>query len=188
MKDKKILVQDTFKLANETIPTSQEHIYIAFEKGKELAQYYNADTEIVLIGLYLMDYKLKEARKFGKKQEHVKMATDFAKEFLKNYTITKEENKKIINCIEAHHRKVPFECLEAEICANADCYRFLSSKGILAYLCFLATKFDNLSDILKKILEKMDEKYEILSLDKAKNELEESYLTFKKIFNDILKN
>lgn len=154
MKSKKELVQDAFNLANETIPTSNEHIYVAFEKAKYLAKYYEADEDIVLIGIYLMDYKLKEARKLGKKQEHVNMAVEFTKRFLNDYNITKEEKEKIINCIEAHHGKIPFQCIEAEICANADCYRFISPKGVFAYICFLATKLDDLDTILTKVMEK----------------------------------
>lgn len=183
MKSKKELVQDAFNLANETIPTSKEHIYVAFEKGKSLAKYYEADEDIVLVGVYLMDYKLKEAGEIGKKQEHTAMASEFAKEFLNNYDITEEEKGKIINCIEAHHGKVPFNCIEAEICANADCYRFISPTGVFSYMCFLTTKLDNLEAILTKVMAKMNEKYQMLSLDKAKEELEESYQMFLKLIN-----
>ncbi len=188
MKSKKELVQDAFNLANETIPTSKEHIYVAFEKGKSLAKYYEADEDIVLIGVYLMDYKLKDAKKLGKKQEHTTMAAEFARDFLNDYNITKEEKDKIINCIEAHHGKIPFQCIEAEICANADCYRFISSTGVFAYMCFLATKLDDLEAILTKVMEKMNEKYKILSLDKVKEELEESYQMFLRIFSNTLEN
>lgn len=188
MKSKRQLVQDSFKLTNETIPTSKEHIYIAFEKGKYLAKYYNADEDIILISLYLMDYKLKEARKLGKKQEHVNMAVEFTKKLLNDYNLTKEEKEKIINCIEAHHGKVPFKCIEAEICANADCYRFLSPTGVFAYICFLATKLNNLEEILSKVMEKMNEKYKILSLDKAKEDLEESYQIFTKLIKEGVQN
>lgn len=188
MKSKKKLVEDAFNLMNETIPTSKEHIYVAFEKGKSLAKYYKADEDIVLIGVYLMDYKLKEAGKIGKKQEHVNMAVQFTEEFLTNYNITEVEKEKIINCIEAHHGKIPFKCIEAEICANADCYRFLSSAGVFAYVCFLSNKLDNLEAILSKVMEKMNEKHRMLSLDKAKEELEESYQMFLKLFNNALEN
>lgn len=188
MKSKKELVQDAFVLANKTIPTSKEHIYIAFNKGKSLAKYYNADEDIVLTGTYLMDYKLKEAGKLGKKQEHANMAAEFTKDFLNDYAITKEEREKIINCIEAHHGKIPFECIEAEICANADCYRFLSSAGILAYMCFLSTKLDDLEAIISKVTEKMNEKHKLISLDQTIDELEETYQMFLKIFDNALKN
>ncbi len=81
---------------------------------------------------------------------------DATKIFLEKYPLTKEEQKKIINCVEAHHKGVKFNCVEAEICANADCYRFLHPK--------------------------MNEKHKILSLDICKKELEPYYQEFKKLF------
>ena len=115
MKSKKELLEDAKEIATETIATTKEHIFIAFEYGKKLASYYKVDETIVLVGLYLMDSKLKEARIQNKKQEHTQMAVEFAKEFLKNYDITKVEYDKIINCIEAHHGKVPFQYQEAAL-------------------------------------------------------------------------
>ena len=185
MKNKQELIKDAFNLANETIPTTKEHIYVAFKKGEELADIYKTDKDIVKIGLYLMDIKLKEARKLGKKKEHDILATQFAREFLKDYDITKEEYNKIINCIEAHHKKVPYECIEAEICANADCYRFIHPKGVLAYESFLAAKIDNLEEIAEKLRSKLEEKHKIISLDKAKEDLEKWTQIFRKMFDEI---
>lgn len=188
MKSKKKLLEDAKEIATETIATTKEHIFIAFEYGKKLANYYKADETIVLVGLYLMDSKLKEARKQNKKQEHTQMAVEFAKEFLKGYDITKVEYDKIINCIEAHHGKVPFQCLEAEICANADCYRFIHPKGVMAYLPFLSKKLDYSKDIITKAKEKLDEKKKLLSLEKAKNDLTNYYSMFSEIFLAVLNN
>lgn len=151
MKSREQLVKDAIELANETIPTTEKHIYTAFEAGEMLAEYYHVDKKIIKIGLYLMDIKLKESRKLGRKSEHDLMATDYAKEFLKGYELTSDEYEKIINCIEAHHKKVPFNSIEAEICANADCYRFISPKGVFAYEEFLATKLDDMHEIVKKL-------------------------------------
>lgn len=187
LKSKQQLIEDAFNLANETIPTTKEHIYIAFKKGEELAEIYKADKDIVKIGLYLMDVKLNEARKLGKKKEHDILATQFAREYLKDYDITKKEYNKIINCIEAHHKKVPYECIEAEICANADCYRFIHPKGVSAYRSFLATKIDNLEEITEKLSSKLEEKYKIISLDKVKEDLEKYIQKFRKMFDEKIK-
>lgn len=186
MKSKEQLVNDAFELANETIPTSTKHIYVAFDMGDELAEHYNADKDIVKIGLYLMDIKLKEARKTGRKSEHDLMAVEYAKEFLKEYDLTKEEYEKIINCIEAHHRKVPFNSIEAEICANADCYRFIHPMGVFAYEEVLATKLTDINEIVAKLQAKLEEKHEIISLEKVSDDLEEYYQIFSKLFNTVL--
>lgn len=186
MKSKKDLLKDALEIANKTIPTTTTHIYVAFEYGEKLAEYYHADKDIVAISLYLMDSKLKEAGKLGKKQEHANMASEFAKEFLKDYNLTDEEFNKIINSIEAHHGKISFQCIEAEICANADCYRFIHPKGVFTYFSFLTTKLDCLEDQIKKAKAKLQEKHEILSLDKVREELEEYYQTFLKLFDTVI--
>lgn len=184
MKSKKDLLKDALEIANQTIPITTTHIYVAFEYGEKLADYYHADKDIVTISLYLMDSKLKEAGKLGKKQEHTNMASEFAKEFLKDYDLTDEEFNKIINSIESHHGKIPFQCIEAEICANADCYRFIHPKGVFAYFTFLTTKLDHLEDQIKKVKAKLEEKHKMISLDITKNDLEENYEMFLKLFDE----
>lgn len=186
MKSREQLIKDSFTLANETIPTTTDHIYVAFEIGKLLSDFYKADKDIVLIGLYLMDIKLKEARKLGKKEEHVSMAVEFARSFLKNYDITLEEYDNIINCIEAHHKKVPYKSIEAEICANADCYRFIDPKGVFAYFNFLSKKDLTIESLVEKLKRKLEEKHKLISLDKVKDDLEEDYQMFLILFNKYL--
>jgi hypothetical protein len=81
--------------------------------------------------------------------------------------------------VEAHHGQVPYTCIEAEICANADCYRFISPKGVLSYLTVLGKRHDDFTICLNEVEKKLDEKYSILSLDLCKQELEPWYQTFK---------
>ena len=84
----------------------------------------------------------------------------------------------IINCVEAHHGTIPFDSIEAEICANADCYRFIHPKGFFLFLTILG-KRGSFPDALDMAEKKLDEKYNILSLDFCKNELEEVYRGLK---------
>lgn len=186
LKSREQLLQDAFRLSEENIPTSPQHIHVAYQKGKMLADFYRADKLIVLVGLYLMDIKLKAVRKLGRKSEHVAMAVEFTREFLKGYDITLDEVNKIINCIEAHHGAVPFQCVEAEICCNADCYRFLSPTGVFSYFAFLSKKMDLVEEIISKVNSKMQEKYKLISLDVAKEELENYYFSFVNLFEKIL--
>ena len=186
MKSREQLLEDAYRLSEENMPTCSQHIHIAYQKGEELCYIYHANSFIVLAGLYLMDVKLNEARKIGDRSKHVAMASSFAKKFLKNYNITEDETQQIIHCIEAHHGTIPFLSKEAEICANADCYRFIHPLGVFSYIGFLSQKLDLVEDRIKKVCLKMEEKYQILSLDKAREELEEYYRIFLKIFNEIL--
>lgn len=188
MKSKKQLLDDVLKLAQENIPPAPKHLEISIQKGKMLAEEYNADKELVLIGICLMDIKLSEAMGQNKAIEHVKMSSDFAKEYLNNYDISLEEKEKIINCVEAHHGKAPFTCIESEICANADCYRFIHPVGVFTYAGVLARRTNDFNEQIKQLKLKLDEKHNILSLEKVKEELGDYYEIYSKQFNDILEN
>lgn len=187
MKTKKQLITDIKKLAMENV-SDQKLLEFALKKGKELADYYNANQNIVCIGLCLMDIKLKEALAQNKQQEHIKMAVDFAKKYLNNYDISNEEKEDIINCIEAHHKTIPFKCIEAEICANTDCYVFIHPFGVFTYMNLLIKRGKNLKEQILQLQNKLQEKHKIISLDKAKDELEENYQMFSKIFSSTLEN
>ncbi len=156
-----------------------EHFNLANSKGQELAEKLGGDKEIILLGTMLMDLKLGECLREGKLPEHVRRSSDEAKKFLEKFKVDPTTKNKIINCIEAHHRTIPFTCTEAEICANADCYRFLHPRGILAYLAALGKRFDDLKDIFNQLELKMDEKMKTLTLALSKKELQPYYKSFK---------
>ncbi len=157
-----------------------EHFDLSNSIGQNLSEKFDADKDIVLIGTILMDVKLGECFREGKLQEHVKRSSDASKMFLKQYDIDEDTFNKIVNCIEAHHGKIAFLCREAEICANADCYRFLHPKGVFAYFKLLGKRFSEFSKVINQVNTKMEEKWTILTLQECKNELMPYYETFKK--------
>lgn len=185
MKSKTQLVSDSLKLAKESV-ASTEILYFSLEKGEYLANLYQADQDIVKVAICLMDIKLQEAKRQGDIKEHIKMASSFAKQFLKEYDITDEERAKIINGIEAHHGKIPFTCIESEICANADCYIFIHPRGVFTYLNLLAKRNMSLKDQIEQLKSKLEEKYAILTLDCVKEELGEYYQSFLLLFDQCL--
>lgn len=156
------------------------HLDISLEKGIWIAEKLNANIDIVKIGVCLMDVKLGQAFHEKKIPEHVKMSSLAAKEFLSSYSCDHNTTENVINCIEAHHGKIPFKTIEAEITANADCYRFISPKGVFFYFTVLGRRFgDDLPKILDTIESKMDEKMAIVSLPLVKEDLEPIYKNFK---------
>lgn len=160
------------------------HFEISEKKAGELAEQLHADKKVVQIGIYLMDVKLGQAFQDDKVAQHVHMSADAAKEFLNKYNLDDLSQQKILNCIEAHHRDVPFVCIEAEICANADCYRFIHPKGFFLYLTILWKRKSDFLSCLLEAEKKLDEKYSILSLDLCKQELEPYYRTLKQYIAD----
>lgn len=153
---------------------------ISEKKAIELAERLKADKKIVQMGVYLMDLKLGQAFKDNKVSQHIKMSIAAAEDFLKNLAVEESVLEKVINCIEAHHGKAPFKSLEAEICANADCYRFIHPKGFFLYLILLGKSGLTFNDCLKAVEEKLDEKYKILSLEICKEELGDIYWDLKR--------
>lgn len=157
---------------------------LANKNGQKLAEKLGADKDIVMLGTLLMDLKLKQAMKDGKINEHVKMSLDATKQFLQGFELDKEIRNKIYNSVEAHHGNIPFESLEAEICANADCYKFLHPEGVLRYIGILSgERGEDFEDVLNQVEYKMDEKWNILSLDICKKELEPYYRQFKELIS-----
>ena len=153
---------------------------ITEKEGLKLSKKIKADKNIVLLGVYLMDIKLGQAIKENKLSEHVKTGIEATREFLNKFELDEQLKQKVINCVEAHHKEIPFACIEAEICANADCYRFIHPKGFFANLTNLGKRELDYSECLKKAEKKLDEKYSILSLEICKKELTRYYKIFKR--------
>ncbi|MCL2354974.1 MAG: hypothetical protein FWC68_03760 [Oscillospiraceae bacterium] len=156
---------------------------IAMNKGIELAKHYNANIDVVKIGLSLMDCKLPKAQVDGTPEKHVEMSVDATKELLKKYSIDNDIKATIINCVEAHHGTKEYISIEAEIVANADCYKFIHPKGVFTFASMLGRRFNNRTKELEQLKYKLEEKYQTLSLDKAKEELEEYYKQFKEMLD-----
>jgi len=156
---------------------------ISFKKGRELAQRLRADSNIVDLGTILMDLKLGECLKENKLAEHVKRSSEEAQRFLKQFHLPEDIFKKIVSCVESHHGKDKYDYLKAEICANADCYKFLTPRGIFSYLTILSFRTQDFEECLRQVEYKMDEKYKALSLEVYKKELNGYYQEFK----DLLK-
>lgn len=154
---------------------------IAEQKVLELTKELNVDETIALVGYYLMDLKLGEAVSKGKREEHVEMSIEAGKKFLEKFDLDKKTKDKIINCIKAHHGEVSFICKEAEICANADAYKFLHPKGFFDFLMYFGKRNMEFKEALDFAESKVEEKYKILSLDICKKELEEYYHILKKL-------
>ena len=160
---------------------SMPHFDLSNQKGQEFAEKLNADKDLVMIGTILMDVKLGECIKEGKIPEHIDRSAKATEEFLNQSDLDNETKNKIINCVEAHHGTKEYICKEAEICANADSYRFIHPKGVLNYLTILGKRFDDLNECLDQLEKKMEEKHNVLSLDLAKQELEPYYQQFKEL-------
>jgi hypothetical protein len=152
---------------------------IANKQGQILAEQFNVDKDIVMLGTLLMDLKLGECLKEGKIDEHIDRSVTAADEFLTKHHVPEEKKGKILNCVACHHATRPFACKEAEIVANADCYKFLHPYGIFVYFMILGERGSDPKKTLEQVEFKIDEKWNALTLDSCKKELEHNYKEFK---------
>lgn len=169
------------EIATYGLPTLR-HYELSLTKGIELAKKLNADVNLVQAGVALMDIKLGQAAKEGHQPEHVKYCVEYAEKLLTELGIDDPYYSNLINCVAAHHGAIPFTSLEAEIVANADCYRFIHPRGVMSFHATVVKRGNEHDAALKAVETKLDEKYGILSLDVAKEEL----LDYYKMFKDIL--
>lgn len=168
------------EIATYGLPT-QRHYELSLEKGIELAKRLKADVDLVRAGIALMDIKLGQAAKEGHQPEHVKYCVEYSEKILKDLKIEEPYFSTLINCVAAHHGAIPFDSLEAEIVANADCYRFIHPRGVMSFHATVVKRGNEHDAALKAVEAKLDEKYGILSLDAAKEDLLEYYKMFKDI-------
>lgn len=154
---------------------------IANSQGQRLAREYKVNKDIVLLGTIFMDFKIGQAIEQGRIKEHIQMSAKAARLFLENEKIVKESSNNIINCVLSHHRDIPFATLEAEVCANADCYRFLTPLGALSFINQLTKERMSLDEAIDYLNSKLDEKWNIASLPSVRKELGPNHKFLKEL-------
>lgn len=162
---------------------------IAWNAGLRLAKEYSANENIVKISLALMDAKLPEASFKGLTKQHIAMSAEAAKEILQDTNcLTSYEKENIIKCIEEHHGAKKYFSIESEVVANADCYKFVSPKGVFYYASMLGRRFHDLKLELDQLDFKLNEKHNAISLEVVKRELEPYYKSFQNLLNEAKNN
>jgi hypothetical protein len=160
------------------------HFEISEKKAIALAEKFDAELMVVQLWVRLMDLKLWQAFAENRLYDHVAMSSIAAQAILNKYPLSNTQMAKIINCIESHHWDVPFSCVEAEICTNADCYRFIHPEWFFLWLTVLWKRWLPYHECLEKAHHKLNEKYQLLSLDICHQELDVYYQTFSQYLND----
>ena len=162
------------------LPTIR-HYELSMSAGIKLASSLGADVELVKSGISLMDIKLGQCAKEGCQAQHVEASFDYAKELLSEWNVDEETKEILLNCVSAHHAKIPYKTLEAEIVANADCYRFLHPRGVMSFHATVVKRGNEHDAALAAVKAKLEEKKNILSLDIAKKDLQKYYDMFEEI-------
>lgn len=148
---------------------------VANRAAEALAKAYGADVELAKCATALMDIKFGEAVGEGVQFKHVEMSAEYAEKILNDFGVDENTKKLLLNCVLAHHGAVPFESKEAEIAANADSYRFISETGVFISFEFALSLGKSFNEALDFVKFKLDEKFNILSLDIAQKQLTDKY-------------
>lgn len=169
-----LAVSEIMKYNIPTLDNYNDVISVGIELGKRL----NANLSVIKLGTRFLDIKLGEATQNKKPNEHITMALGFAKEFLASYPLEEDVKQRVFSCIMEHHTG-KFSCIESEICANADCYKFLVPKKILRMFYEWRNRGYNFEQIFLLAEEKVDERWNALTLDICKKDLENNYKEIK---------
>ncbi len=189
--DKNKIVEEIEKVAIEEFKKNKVStlwvFHIANLEGLRIAKELKADEFVVQLGTRLMDFKLPEAIKNNKLSQYVEMSIVAAKEFLVKYNLDNFVYDKVINSIAAHHKEIEWNSLESEICANADCYKFLKVKNWLKYLHTLSGRGYGFEEAYNMAKAKFIEKLKILSLDFCKQDLKDDIEIIQNIIKEVEK-
>ena len=155
---------------------------LAIKKGKELSKKYNVDERLVLTSLYLAHTIFSPIWKGKIQKNHPKLSSDFVKKYLDEWNIDKNEQEIILNAIEAHHNKVPTKSKIAEVVKNAECFKFVTVEGSLIWLHELGMRQVSFKEAVGKVIQKLEQKKDLLTLDDCIQEAEENYDKILKLF------
>ncbi|MEI7563092.1 MAG: hypothetical protein WCJ39_05440 [bacterium] len=72
-----------------------------------------------------MDLKIGQCIKENTLSEHTQRSKEESEKILRERHLDEEKIQKVMECVLYHHGTSKYPSVEAEICANADCYRFL---------------------------------------------------------------
>ena len=179
-------IDEKARKQTELFGNPSKHNYDTANKNAVLlARSIGADETLCEIGTRLMDIKLGECIKQGKQPEHIARSYDYAKSLLEEFGADEQTKQILLDCVKFHHGapggKYPTK--EAEVVANADCYRFIGYTGL--YGNIMTTRSWGLShnESVNYLLSKLDEKHALLSIDKAKKDLEPVYTELVELLN-----
>lgn len=156
---------------------------LAIEKGKELATKYNEDERLILTSLYLAHTVFSPIWAGEIQKNHPKLSAEFSKEYLDKWGVAEEEQRIILNAIQAHHNNVETETKIAELVKNAECFKFVTIEGSLIWLHELGLRQVDYDEAKCKVIKKMEQKRKLLTLDDCIKEAEENCKQIKKLFN-----
>lgn len=127
------------------------HIDIAVDFARQLADKYQANAEIAMLGALLHDAGLAYKRETASPAGHEGRSVEYAQESLPKYSYDTQLIDEVIKCIAATEPEVEPATLEAKIVRSADALSHMLSVHYLAKAMFADDLEDGISFVEKKI-------------------------------------
>ncbi len=156
---------------------------LAIKKGEELAKKYEEDERLILTSLYLAHTVFSPIWQGDIQKRHPKLSAEFSKQYLEKWEVTKQEQEIILNAIEAHHNDVEVKTKIAEIVKNAECFKFVTIEGSLIWLHELGLRGVPYEESKEKVIKKMQQKRDLLTLENCIKEAEINCKEIIKLFS-----
>ena len=154
-----------------------EHIKYVYEESKNLANIYNADYEVVLLGALLHDIALIE--NIGDRKEHHTNGKILANDILDKFNYNNINKEKVLNCILNHRSSKNATNIEELCVADADILAHFDNIPMLFNSAFNRNNI-KLNEVRNWMKEAFEKDYNDLS-DKTKEIFKDKYKTIYKI-------
>lgn len=159
---------------------------LAVSMGKKLARQYHVDEKLVVASLYLAHIVFHPKRHSFEMQHHPKLSAHLAKTYLKKWKIPAEEQAIIVDAIETHHAHSRPHTKVSEIMRNAEGYKFLTIEGCFIFLHALGSRGMSWEKSVEYCIEKMNQKYALLTLPACKRETRKNMTGLIRILGKIV--
>lgn len=164
---------------------TRELTEMAVSKWIELSKKYKVDTKLVSVALYLAHTVFDPIQKWEIQCNHENLSANLVKSYLKKWKLTPKEQEIILNAIQAHHGKIQTTSKIAEVVKNAECFKFVTVPGSLVWFHTLWARWSDIQESIQKTLEKMEQKFALLTLKDCINEAKKNCKEIRKLFSTL---
>jgi hypothetical protein len=185
----KELMQDSTK-KNGAPPWSLTEI--AISKAIELSEECNLtehEKELVLTSLYLSHIVFTdkfEGESAKIRRQHPNLSAELAEKYLNKWGVSEDDSFIILNAIRSHHAGTEMKSKVAEVMRNAECFKFVTLKGSLIWFHELGRRGRSYEDSVDKVINKMEQKRNLLTFPSSIKEAENNCIRIREIFDSKL--
>ncbi len=158
---------------------------IAVAKGLELSKKYKVDKNLISTSLYFAHTKFSQKIHGSVQKNHERLSANFAKANLKKWKLPEKEIDIVMNAILSHHNKQKTTSLEAEVMKNAECFKFLTVPGAVAFIHHLGNRGLSLNEAVLFAKSKAVQKLSYITLKDIKIEAKRNFKEVLSVLNAI---